>query len=99
MIINCFYDEDMRYADIVYIPDKLNNIEKLQDDFFEWLFDKNNNHQYRIVVNGEKKACKYGTEAFIDWINNMILSKDVEKSYMINENAETWDSNNINLVF
>ncbi len=29
MIINCFYDEDMEYADIVYIPDKISNIEKL----------------------------------------------------------------------
>ncbi len=52
-------------------------------EMMRFLYAKNNNHQYWIVINGEKKVCKYGTEAFIDWINNMILSKDVEKSYMM----------------
>ena len=32
--------------------------------FFDWLFDKNNNHKYWIIVQGEKVACEYGTQAF-----------------------------------
>lgn len=67
--------------------------------FFRWVFDKNNNRKYWNVVNGENKVCKYGTKAFIDWINNMILLKEVDKPYIINENAKTGDSNNINLLF
>ncbi|MCM1499474.1 MAG: hypothetical protein NC124_13485 [Clostridium sp.] len=99
MRINCFYDEDMEYADIVYIPDMVMDVEKVQNDFFQWLFDKNNDHQYWIVINGEKKACKYGTQAFIEWINNTVLSEEIEKSYVIRENSKVWDLNNKSLVF
>lgn len=99
MEINCFYDEDKEYADIVYIPDTIINIEEIQNDFFKWLFDKNNDHPYWIVVNGEKKACKYGTQAFIEWINNTILLEKVEKSHIIKENSKVWNLDNMSLIF
>lgn len=73
MIINCFYDEDMEYADIIYLPDIGLKVDDLQDAFFKWLFNKNNNHKYWIIVNGEKKACKYGVDAFIDWFNHIYI--------------------------
>lgn len=99
MEINCFYDEDMEYADIVYIPDTILDIKDLQNNFFRWLFDKNNDHQYWIIVNGEKKMCRYGTQAFIEWINNVILSRNNDKSYIIKENSKSWNSKNISLIF
>ena len=67
MIINCFYDEDMEYADIIYLPDIGLKVDDLQEAFFKWLFNKNNNHKYWIIVNGEKKACKYGVDALRDF--------------------------------
>ena len=60
MEINCFYDEDMEYADIVYIPKTIFDIEELQNNFFRWLFDKKNDHQYWVIVNGEKKIWNTG---------------------------------------
>lgn len=99
MEINCFYDEDMEYADIIYIPNTILDIKELQNNFFRWLFDKNNDHQYWIIVNGEKKMCRYGTQAFIDWINNVILLKHYDKSYIIKENSKSWNSKNMSLIF
>ena len=99
MEINCFYDEDMEYADIVYIPKTIFDIEELQNNFFRWLFDKKNDHQYWVIVNGEKKMCKYGTQAFIEWINNKILLESIEKSYIIKENSKSWNSKNMSLIF
>ena len=99
MEINCFYDEDMEYADIVYIPKTIFDIEELQNNFFRWLFDKKNDHQYWVIVNGEKKMRKYGTQAFIEWINNTILLESIEKSYIIKENSKSWNSKNMSLIF
>ena len=99
MEINCFYDEDMEYADIVYIPKTIFDIEELQNNFFRWLFEKKNDHQYWVIVNGEKKMCKYGTQAFIEWINNTILLESIEKSYIIKENSKSWNSKNMSLIF
>lgn len=99
MIINCFYDEDMEYADIIYLPDIGLNIDDLQEAFFKWLFNKNNNHKYWIIVNGEKKACKYGVDAFIDWFNHIYISDNSVKAYIIKENAEKWDNEEKYLIF
>lgn len=99
MEINCFYDENMEYTDIVYIPDMIRNIEELQEEFFTWLFDKNNDHPYWIIDNGKKVACKYGTPAFLEWLNNTILSGKGDKSYMIKQDAKEWNSDNICLIF
>lgn len=99
MIVNCFYDEDMAYADIVYIPDLGLNIDTIQNYFYKWLFDKTVNHKYWIIVDGEKKACKYGTDAFIDWINNTYLSDKTDKAKIIKSNAETWNSTDNHLIF
>ena len=90
MEINCFY---------VYIPKTILDIEELQNNFFRWLFDKKNDHQYWVIVNGEKKMCKYGTQAFIEWINNTILLESIEKSYIIKENSKSWNSKNMSLIF
>lgn len=56
MTINCFYDEDMEYADIIYLPDLESGVDELQEEFFKWMFNKNNNHKYWIIADGEKKG-------------------------------------------
>ncbi|MBO4863522.1 MAG: hypothetical protein J5517_04110 [Eubacterium sp.] len=99
MIINCFYDEDMRYADIIYLPDLGFSIDDLKEDFFKWMFNKNIDHKYWIIVDGEKKACKYGVDAFIDWFNNTYLPDNKDKAYIIYENTEKWDEKDKILVF
>ena len=98
MTINCFYDEDKEYADIIYLPDVGLNVYKLQEKFFKWMFDKNNNHKYWIIVDGEKKACKYGIDAFVDWINGEYSFND-NIAYIIKENATNWDDKDIYLIF
>lgn len=100
MIINCFYDEDMSFADIVYIPNHISfDAEMEQEIFLDWLFNDESDHNYWIFVGGEKVACNYGTQAFIDWINEKYFLECEEKAYMLEENAEKWDDNNKSLVF
>lgn len=99
MIINCFYDEDKEYADIIYLPDLGFSVDDLQEDFFKWIFNKNNNHKYWIIVEGKKKACKYGIDAFVDWFNHTYTYDNSIKAYIIKENAKNWNDKNISLIF
>ena len=99
MIINCFYDECMEYADIVYLPNIKMDIEMLQEHFLEWMFDKKNNHKYWVTINSEKVYCQYGSQAFVEWLNQYIVYHSREKAYIIEENATMWDENNESIIF
>ncbi len=56
MIINVYYDDpfDCDLIDISIRSDQ--NVEELQQLFFEWLFNEKNDHAYWIVENGVKKG-------------------------------------------
>ena len=99
MIINCFYEECLEYADIIYLPNTELDIETIQERFFKWMFDKHNNHKYWVTINSEKVYCQYGTPAFVEWLNEYIVSHSTEKAYIIEENAIMWDENNESLIF
>ena len=99
MVVNCFYDECTDYADIINIPELDYNINEIQNQFFRWMFDKQNDHKYWLIADGEKVACRYGTCAFVEWVNENLLSKSAEKAYMIEENATEWNDENISLFF
>lgn len=67
MIVMAVFDDcDYDFLDISLSD--FDEIEKYQDEFFTWLFDKRNSHKYWVIVNGHKIGCDYGIEAFIDWM-------------------------------
>ena len=99
MIVNCFYDECMEYADIVYIPDVEIDVEILQEKFLKWMFDKKSEHKYWIIVNSQKICCQYDTQAFIDWLNEYVMRDIIENAYMIKANALEWNKDNKSIVF
>ena len=80
MIMNVYYD-DPYDCDLIDISISSNqNVEKLQQLFFEWLFNENNDHEDWIVENGAKKGCDYDANAFVQWINQFCLG---DKAQMI----------------
>ena len=99
MEVNIFFDEENEVVDVIWIPQSITNIEKLQIDFFEWLFDKKNNHKYWIIVNNEKKYCNYGVDAFVDWINSNVLIDEKDKARVILRNSREIFEGNNNLFF
>lgn len=64
MVVNCFYDECEKFADIIYIPDMIESIEGVQDAIFSWLFDKHIDHKYWVIVNSEKNIVNMGHRHF-----------------------------------
>jgi hypothetical protein len=51
--------------------------------FFNWLFDKSNNHKHWVYINGEKKYCSYRLEAFIEWLNKINLKGTDQRSFYL----------------
>lgn len=71
MLIEARFDSD---SDLIECPDDiLENIEDLQEKFWKWLFDKNNDHKYWIYKNDQKFGCCYRADAFVEWLNQYVL--------------------------
>ncbi len=98
MKVNIIF-EDSEYVDIIEIPYNIIELEKIQSDFFKWIFDKNIEHKYWIIENGEKKYCSYGTDAFIYWLNNTILKDSIENAYILKNNTSNYNENDKSLYF
>jgi len=69
--------------DTVYIrcPAKVGrNIRQLQQDFFRWLYDRNNDHPFWVSFGvdedgNEEFGLSYDEDAFIYWLNNVRFNK------------------------
>ena len=48
MKVNVIF-EDSECVDIIEVPYNIFELEKIQSDFFKWIFDKNINHKYWII--------------------------------------------------
>lgn len=43
--ITCDDEENLRYVDIIMIPDEVaENLDQVVNEFFNWMFDKSNDH-------------------------------------------------------
>lgn len=84
VLVNVFFDEEMTDIDVIDIPqvvlDDMHNIKQM---FFDWLFNKSNNHKYWICVGGVKKYCSYRADAFIEWLNSYYLVGTKEKALCV----------------
>jgi len=68
-------------GDIIDVPQIIaDNITKYQDEFLEWLFNDENDHEYWFYENGEKFGCSYRSEAFVGWLNEYPLKEIPEKA-------------------
>ena len=98
MYVNIFFSEE-DIADVIYIPEKMGDISLLQTEFLDWLFDKENNHEFWVNINGEKTYCKYGTDAFVKWINDKKLYASLEKAKVEKRNCKNFCKRNQKIFF
>jgi len=93
-----FGDTDV---DIINVPIfVIDNAEKLQNEFFEWLSDRNNDHSYWMERDGQKKyGVNYRSDAFIEWLNAFPLKDKPEKAEFIAECVYKYNSKLPGLYF
>jgi len=88
-----FIKYDDNDIEIMYVPQCIfENIEEHQRNFFKWLFDKNNDHQYWRYLDGNKSYCEYDANAFVQWLNEIILYESNEKAAIVEKNGSIHNS-------
>ncbi|WP_442600736.1 hypothetical protein [Paenibacillus sp. KN14-4R] len=60
-------------------------IEELQKEFLDWLYNKEVDHQYWIYKDGSKWGVNYRGSAFVEWLNNF-KSTEYRKTTLTQEN-------------
>ena len=86
-----FGDSDVDIIDVPIFV--IENAEKLQNEFFEWLYDRNIDHSYWMERDGQKKyGVQYRSDAFIEWLNAFPLKDSPDKSESVTELLSKYDS-------
>lgn len=100
MLVNILYDETGQDADIADLPERFaDSLEKVQEEFFRWLFNKDNDHGYWVIEDGEKKYCSYDSEAFVSWLNDYQLAKGEPEASVVEKNVKQIDHDLPELFF
>ena len=82
------------YVDVIDIPDELvTDLKKLQKNFDKWLYNKENNHGYWVVIDGKKRAVKFDGLAFVEWLNKYILTNNNVKAHVIKKETTEYNDN------
>lgn len=98
MIVNCFYEDEEQYPDIVFIPGDGWNVDSIQRDFFKWVFDeKSSNAKFKDL--GGIKGCSYDTSNFVYWLNEYFLSGTSERACIVDKYASRWNISDEKLIF
>jgi hypothetical protein len=99
MITKVEFNGDPTDYDIADLPEEaVTNFADFSSDFFDWLYDKNNEHDYWwLDSKGRKDAVCYRSEAFIEWLNKVHYKKEVAKK--IDENNFTEDISKLPVIW
>lgn len=88
------------YTDIIEVPDNiLNKIELFQHQFDKWIYNRENEHEYWIKKNGRKMGVRFGSEAFVDYLNLFCLNGSSEKANLLEKHASDIPEDITKLVF
>lgn len=81
------------YTDLIMVPDSVSqNIHEIRLKFDKWLYDKSNNHDYWVYIEGKKKAVSFDTIAFVHYLNDVYLPHSKEKASVFQEKVESISS-------
>lgn len=80
-------------ADIIEVPNHIgNNIEKYQAEFDKWIYNKENDHPFWTYKNGKKYGVCYRSNAFVYWLNNIILVGSKYKASIVDSFLQKYDT-------
>lgn len=77
------------HTDILGVPDFVyNNIRKYQKSFDKWLYDKENDHNYWVLIDGKKRAVSFDTQAFVDYLNVVLGNDRAERTIILERDVK-----------
>ncbi|MFJ7310010.1 hypothetical protein [Peribacillus frigoritolerans] len=55
----------------------------IQEDFLNWIFDEEKNTEYWALENGERIHPNYDAKAIVEWLNNVRFKRGIAKAKLI----------------
>ncbi len=92
MYVNVYYDDSTDCDVIELSAEAFQNIGKIQNEFFEWMFNPANAHRFWKYKGFEKIGCAYDSEAFIDWLHSSgidLSARIISRHTILNINHPT----------
>ena len=85
---------------LISVPSDIEkNIQTIRKNFDKWLYDKSNNHDYWVYINGAKKAVSFDAEAFVRYLNEYHIVEQRKKAYIVDSKYKGTPSNRTTLYF
>ena len=80
-------------ADVIEVPDAIEqNIEGIQSQFDKWIHNKAIEHKYWFYKDGKKYCPQFRGDAFVEYLNEIVLKDSGEKAKMVERYVENYDS-------
>ncbi|MGN1081285.1 MAG: hypothetical protein ACI4QV_04275 [Acutalibacteraceae bacterium] len=87
-------------TDVIEVPDFVGSeLQKYQEKFDEWLYDKCIDHPYWTYKNGKKYGVCFRGDAFVYWLNNYELKGSEYRANVIDSFVKEYDENLNTLYF
>lgn len=87
-------------ADIAEVPDFIEaDLKKYQRKFDKWLYDKSNKHKYWVYKDGRPYGVSFRGDAFVEYLNEVVLCDCDEKASIIEMETNDYDDNVKSIFF
>ena len=88
--INLLFGGDTKDVDIICVPSEIaNKIGLIANDYFTWMHNNIDRHDYWILGKNKEKVLCYETESFVWWINNHCgQCDDKAGAYIVTQHTE-----------
>lgn len=87
IVVEMTYD-----ADIIEVPDEVEKkLKQIQNKFDEWIHDKETDHKYWHYKDGKKYCPEFRGDAFVEYLNKVILINSEEKAKVVEMYVENYD--------
>lgn len=78
-------------ADIIDVPQYIiEERELIRRRFVKWLYNKGSKHKYWVRVDCGNRKCfalNYRSDAFVEWLNEKVLQKSIEKATVVEQHV------------
>lgn len=88
IVVEMTYD-----ADIIEVPDEVEKrLKEIQKKFDKWIHNKETEHEYWHYKDGKKYCPQFRGDAFVEYLNQIILIDSEEKAKVVEMHVENYDS-------
>jgi len=77
--------------------DNNQEVEEAVQRFLNWMFDKSNEHNFRVKEQDGRSYCCYRGEALVLWLNLYYFGLTEKKAMLITQSAKTIDQSKMSI--